>query len=168
MQSNLVTSIKQAYGEGLSAEEIAEGYGLELALVKTVLAGDRNYRLNEASKGNLESYEVVRADEMDMIVAAYKQVIMDGEKTPPSVRERGLRYLIDEGKGRNNKNSAPPAMHFNIMMLQQAMTEIEAKKRKASELVLESTTGPGPAAQNSPARPAQNPENPGALSPVAA
>jgi hypothetical protein len=167
VQTNLVSSIKQAYSEGLSAEEIAEGYELELALVKTVLAGDHNYRLKEAAAGNLEAYEVVRADEMDIFVQAYKNVVLDSDKTPPSVRERGLRYLIDEGKGRNNnKSKTPPGVSFNIMMLQQAMVDIEAKKRKASEKVIESTTSPAPA--RSPISPGPAAQNPGALSPVAA
>ena len=168
MQTNLVSSIKQAYSEGLSAEEIAEGYELELALVKTVLSGDHNYRLKEAAAGNLEAYEVVRADEMDIFVQAYKEVVLNAEKTPPSVRERGLRYLIEEGKGRNDKLKTPPGVSFNIMMLQQAMVDIEAKKRKASERVIESVTGPGPAAQNSPARSQTPAQNPGALSNISA
>ncbi len=106
MKSDLVSLIKTAYEEEqLSAEDIAAGYGLELDLVTTILAGCSAYRLEEASKGNNDPYEVISRETFKKVAKAYTDLYFDEDKVPPATRARMGEWLMDEAKGRNDSKS---------------------------------------------------------------
>jgi hypothetical protein len=134
--------VKSFEEEGLSAEDIAGGLGLEPSVVREVLkARSREYRLQLAAEGRgEEAYPVVHDDEWATLVEAYKGVVFDAENTPPAVRERGLRWLIDEKKGRNTVRAAqaqtPPGLTLNILTINNRLREIQQKQAEALKTIL--------------------------------
>lgn len=138
---------------GLQPSDIADQYGLEPAAVKTVLIQfstkfrnlvKKSLKAKDAQGGELITTEPGRAgspsdlseynpsetempdvtdDEYQELLAAYKDLALTSEND--SVREKGLRFLINEKKGRNNVvtnlKDAPQqgALHFT-QIIQQA------------------------------------------------
>lgn len=82
--------------EGLSAAEIAQSLGLEIAAVNVCLG-----ELGE--------------DDLPALRAGLKELAFS--KSSPYVRFQALKYLHDEIKGRNDR-VAPPTLNINISMLE--------------------------------------------------
>ena len=98
--SNCDTSVLALHNQGLGDEEIAESLGLELDAVKICLAGISKSR----RKAEREDKEDVSRDDLDIYFAAYKDIALNSDNQ--FLREKALRYLIDEGKGRNQTKNA--------------------------------------------------------------
>lgn len=135
--TNLADVIKRSHDEdGLSAEDIAAGMGLDAALVRGVLAGaSAEYRLEQAAVGNLDPYEIVTDGDFKRIRDAYKDLALNDPNTPPHVRERMLRWMLDEKKGRNRVKEIAPGININILNLNKRLQEIQAKSAKALEVL---------------------------------
>ena len=114
---------------GMTPEDIALELGMELASIKAVLLSFSQVYREREDKGR----EDVSEDEYQDILAAYKRLALYGEHE--HVRERALRNLINEKKGRNEvKSMVKGDQTINVVILNQSIIAA----RKAKEKLLNS------------------------------
>lgn len=134
LENVLVRAYEQ---DGVQPGELAEAYALDPALVKSILAQkSAQYRMVCASEGNGEAYDVFSAEEYARVRKAYFSLAMDTKTTPPGVRERALRNIINEVKGRNDLEAALNVTNVNILHLNKRLQAADDTKNKAREAVL--------------------------------
>jgi hypothetical protein len=138
----------------MTAEEIAMDEGLEVEVVKaTLLQGSGVYR--SQSRGASGSKEGEKAseeepfmteDEFRQVKAAYKQIALDGD-VDSGVRERALRNLINEHKGRNDTvNLVKNGGNINILMLNESLLKARRaieNARSRRDIILDVAPDPG-------------------------
>lgn len=145
------TAIVTAFEDcGLGAEEIAEQHGLELTAVRAVLIQcSSKYRkqikkaekaatsetLAPAQNNEDQKFELVADEEFDEIRQAYKDLAFTSEND--AVREKSLRWLLNEKKGRNDMvksiKEAPQLSvnQFNFM-LKEARENAKASREETT------------------------------------
>lgn len=120
------TTIKTAYEElELTPEEIAEDQGLELGAVKACLK-QNSPKFNRGVKSGTE--EDISDEEYKQILGAYKQLALYSEND--FVRERSLRQLINEKKGRLDKKEIT-SLKVNVILVNQMIQQTRAAKQAA-------------------------------------
>ena len=88
------------YEQGASIEEIAAELCLDISAIKvTLIQGSQKYR-DMLREKEIKNADIVSDGEMKELVNAYKNVALYSEID--SVKERALRFLINERKGRND------------------------------------------------------------------
>lgn len=117
--------------EEMTPEEIAMDEDLEVEVVKAaLLQGSTAYR--RAMRGSEDSDKeepFMTGEEFRQIKAAYKNIALN-EEVDAGVRERALRNLINEHKGRNDvANLVKNGGNVNLIMLNESLL----KARKAIE-----------------------------------
>jgi len=132
--------------EGLSAEEIAQAFGFDVGLVREVLrAGSAEYRARRALEGE-DVYSVVEDAEFERVKAAYKAMLLEDENTPAAVRERGLRWLMEEKLGRNKKEKGIPGLTLNIVRVNERLESLSSRKEQLLRAItVDANPAPTPA-----------------------
>mgnify|MGYP001567465887 CR=1 FL=1 len=123
------TSIVTAYEVcKMSPEEIAEAEGLELETVKMAL---KQYsRAYVAGIKNGKEDDVSDA-EYTQLLGAYKQLALYSDSD--FVRERALRQLINEKKGRNdNKKTSKSILRTNILMVNEMIVQARSSSGRVN------------------------------------
>jgi hypothetical protein len=121
---------------GLSPDAIAAEYGYELESIKAVLLSfSKLYREREKlvkAEAN-QVKEDISEGEYEEILSAYKTLALTSDND--HVRERALRNLIDEKKGRNNpRNLVKNDRTINVIVFNQNLIKArQAKERALSE-----------------------------------
>ena len=143
-EGDLTTVISRlATEEGLEASDISSALGLDESLVKLVLSSDTRAAKQRALDVDPErAYEVVTDSEFDTIKSAYHDLMLRDPNVPAGVKERGLRWLMDEKKGRNATKNAPPGISVNILRLNERLTGLNSRREKLLGAVVEAATKP--------------------------
>lgn len=106
--------IVSLYEQGLSIDEIACELGWEREAVKAILlVNSKLYKEQCQTQEGAE--QEITDDEYKEILKAYKQLAIYSDVD--SVRERALRNLINERKGRNNIQGLLKGTNFNITLI---------------------------------------------------
>jgi hypothetical protein len=105
----------------LSPEEIAEQEGLELESVKAVLLQSSTLYKEHLQNCKGQDKEDISDNEYEVLLDAYKSLALNTEQE--NVKEKALRFLINEKKGRNSasdlvKNVKVSVLHFNQQLKQ--------------------------------------------------
>lgn len=142
-EGDLTTVITQlAADEGLGAADIAAALGLDEGLVRMVLAGEASSeRVVRTTRGERAVAaavpEIVSDSDYARVRAAYYDLMLNDPNTPAGVKERGLRWLMDEKKGRNETKNAPPGINVNILRLNDRLVELNARREQLLKAVVE-------------------------------
>jgi hypothetical protein len=125
------TSIVASYEKlGLTPEQIAASFGWELEAVKLILAANSS-QYRKSTEGDCIIGDISDAEYKDILLA-YKQIALYSEVD--SVRERALRNLIDEKKGRKKSVLGKGGANFSITQIN---NYIKAAREEISETILE-------------------------------
>ncbi len=111
----------------VTPEEIAEQFGIELETVKIALLQSPKYR--ESIKQGEE--EDVTQDEYKAILHEYKSLAFSTRDD--GVKEKSLRFLINEKKGRNSTNAAllkGSGVVFNILQINASIAKTRQQLAK--------------------------------------
>jgi hypothetical protein len=117
----------------MTPEEISEAEGLELETVKMVLGQySASFKMG-VREGTVED---VSDSEYRQILGAYKQLALYSDSD--FVRERAMRQLINEKKGRNdNKRSSKQILKTNILLVNQMLVQARDQKGEVKLPVIE-------------------------------
>jgi hypothetical protein len=111
--SNANQDILNLYEQGLSPECIAEDLGWEVEAVKAILGSQSTLYRSKIKSG--EECEDITDEEYRELLKAYKSVAIYSDVD--AVRERALRFLINERKGRNDNEGILRGGNFNITLI---------------------------------------------------
>ncbi len=137
IDKSMVAVIVRLYDDdGLDVEEIVEGYGVAREVVEMVLAkNSADYRMACGVVGNKKPYELVDDATWNRTKKAYIKLGF-AEDTPVHVREKILRFLIDEKKGRNDARAELPAVNSVLLSLGKELRRMEERKARALAAVV--------------------------------
>lgn len=123
------TQILTLSKEGLSAEEIAEALSLDEGAVKFSLL-ENSPEFRRSNNKAVEIKKDVTDDELDEFFTAYKDLVRNTDN--PFIKEKGLRFLINEAKGRNDtqKNFLPLNGGINILLFNESIKRIKEVREK--------------------------------------
>lgn len=125
------TQVKMLYEQGVSPEEIAETLGMETAAVKATLLSVSNVYRRRVNGKDSAVEEAVSPDEFSQIKEAYFSMALDGD-THPHVKEKMLRFLWNEHKGRNELvQKTPTGPGINLVVLNNQIQQAKERATKA-------------------------------------
>lgn len=109
---------------GMTPEQISEDGGIELVLVKSVLAS-----IDPVFAKTIE--EDISDGEYKQFLSTYKNLALGTDN--PNVQERSLRWLMEEKKGRNEARikSLQEMGKVNVLLLQQAFEQAKFAEQRA-------------------------------------
>lgn len=126
--------IKTMYEDlGMTVEEIAGEENVDTSLVKTSLAASSHTYTEKLKAGKEED---ITDEEYKTYLTAYKELAIAGSEEYPAIKERSLRWLMEEKKGRNEARIKALAQshglgtNFNVLVLQNALDASAKIKKK--------------------------------------
>lgn len=109
----------------MSPEEIAEAEGLDLETVKITLKHHSMKYRKDVKQGRTED---VSEDEYEQILTAYKELALYSDSD--FVKERALRQLMNEKKGRNDPKSRGQHLRINVLQVNNLIRQARGEKKE--------------------------------------